>query len=213
MENFNRPYFAKSIADFWSKWHISLSTWFKDYVYIPLGGNRTSQHRWYLNLFIVFILSGLWHGANWTFIVWGALHGTYLVMGNVVKKLTFLSQIRAKLSKTAIGNTVNVSLTFILVTLAWVFFRANSLTQALGILKGFLIYKPGFFIGQPNYFFYSIMALLALWLYEYSLEFKWRKVNFAEMNLSFRMLSYGLLIFTIILFGVFDGSQFIYFQF
>lgn len=213
MENFNRPYFAKSISEFWSKWHISLSTWFKDYVYIPLGGNRTSQHRWYFNLFIVFVLSGLWHGANWTFIIWGALHGTYLVVGNVMQKITFVSEIKSRLSQTSVGNSLNISLTFILVSFAWIFFRANTMTQALGIIKSILIYKPGFFIGQPDYFFYSMLALLSLLVYECSLEFKWRKVSFAEMNVSFRMISYGVLIFTIILFGVFDGSQFIYFQF
>jgi alginate O-acetyltransferase complex protein AlgI len=83
MQNFRRPYFARSISEFWSRWHISLSTWFRDYLYIPLGGNRVPRWRWYVNLFAVFLISGLWHGANWTFVVWGALHGTYLIVGLV----------------------------------------------------------------------------------------------------------------------------------
>ena len=79
MENFRQPYFSQSISEFWRRWHISLSTWFRDYLYIPLGGNRVAEWRWYFNLLIVFIVSGLWHGANWTFIIWGALHGLYLI--------------------------------------------------------------------------------------------------------------------------------------
>lgn len=81
MQNFNRPYFSKSISEFWKRWHISLSTWFRDYLYIPLGGNRVGIPRWYFNLFFTFMVSGLWHGANWTFVIWGALHGTYLIIG------------------------------------------------------------------------------------------------------------------------------------
>src|SRR6185369_6184807 len=79
MKNFDRPYWARSIGEFWHRWHISLSTWFRDYLYIPLGGNRVSKWRWYTNLMVTFLVSGLWHGANWTFVAWGALHGTYLV--------------------------------------------------------------------------------------------------------------------------------------
>src|SRR5690606_22150169 len=75
MKNFNTPYFSKSVKEFWSRWHISLSTWFRDYVYIPLGGNRVSVNRWIINLFITFLISGIWHGANWTFVIWGAIHG------------------------------------------------------------------------------------------------------------------------------------------
>ena len=86
MNNFKRPYFAKSISEFWSRWHISLSTWFRDYLYFPLGGNRVYRYRWYFNLFIVFLISGIWHGANWTFVIWGALNGLYLVFSIVSQK-------------------------------------------------------------------------------------------------------------------------------
>jgi D-alanyl-lipoteichoic acid acyltransferase DltB (MBOAT superfamily) len=83
MKNFNQPYFSSGIKEFWGRWHISLSTWFRDYLYIPLGGNRVGKWRWYYNIFIVFLVSGLWHGANWTFIIWGGLHGFYQVFGQV----------------------------------------------------------------------------------------------------------------------------------
>ena len=85
MDNFKRPYFSKSISEFWKRWHISLSSWFRDYLYIPLGGNKVMKWRWYYNLFITFLISGFWHGANWTFIAWGALHGTYLITAIILK--------------------------------------------------------------------------------------------------------------------------------
>lgn len=213
MENFNRPYFAQSISEFWTKWHISLSTWFKDYVYIPLGGNRVSAYQWYFNLFIVFMLSGLWHGANWTFIFWGALHGLYLILGIVLKKYTALFGEKGISFGSNASKWLHTLITFTLVTLAWVFFRADNMTQALGILERIFVFRSGFFIGQPNYFFYSILALFSLIAYESSLEFQWRRVSFSNWKSSLRMFSYALIIFVIILFGVFDGSQFIYFQF
>jgi len=80
MKNFDRPYFSKSVAEFWKRWHISLSSWFRDYLYISLGGSRVSRPRWYFNLFFTFLISGLWHGANWTYVVWGGLNGLYLIM-------------------------------------------------------------------------------------------------------------------------------------
>ncbi len=100
MKNFNRPYFSKTISEFWKRWHISLSTWFRDYLYIPLGGNRKAKYRWYYNLFITFLISGLWHGANWTYIIWGSLHGSYLIIGlsasiirNRIKKMVMVQKI------------------------------------------------------------------------------------------------------------------------
>ncbi|PIV92368.1 MAG: membrane-bound O-acyltransferase family protein, partial [Flavobacteriaceae bacterium CG17_big_fil_post_rev_8_21_14_2_50_33_15] len=122
MTNFCRPYFASSISEFWTRWHISLSTWFKDYVYIPLGGNRVVKWRWLFNLFITFLISGLWHGANWTFVFWGALNGCYLILEAIVFK-------RRR------DGIFNIVFTFILINFAWIFFRANSITEALYIIK------------------------------------------------------------------------------
>ncbi len=121
MTNFERPYMATSIGGFWRRWHISLSTWFKDYVYIPLGGNRTSKGRWYLNLLIVFLLSGIWHGANWTFVIWGLLHGVYLIFENELNN-RFPSIRNANGFIAIFFKRVFV---FALVTLAWVFLGRN----------------------------------------------------------------------------------------
>ncbi|SDF75721.1 MBOAT family O-acyltransferase [Mucilaginibacter sp. P25] len=214
MENFKRPYFAKSISEFWSRWHISLSTWFKDYVYIPLGGNRVSKGRLYLNLFAVFMISGLWHGANWTFIVWGALHGFYLICGMVTQKWRTATASKLGLGSGVFANFLNISFTIFLVTISWIFFRAVSLEQALGLLKGVFIYKPGFFIGEPSYFLYDLMAIAALFFYEVKQEYGLHSFRFLHNeNWGIRMASYLGLVFIILLFGVFDGGQFIYFQF
>ena len=131
MLNFDRPYLARSISDFWSRWHISLSTWFRDYLYIPLGGNRVAVPRWYLNLLVVFLVSGLWHGAQWTFVLWGALHGLYLVVGLSTRSsrerlvqsvgLDRVPRLHAFLQGLAV---------FGLVCFAWIFFRANTTADA-----------------------------------------------------------------------------------
>ncbi len=138
MENFRRPYHAKSISEFWKRWHISLSTWFRDYVYIPLGGNRTVKWRWYFNLFITFLVSGLWHGADWTFVIWGAIHGFYLISaiwtnGIVNKVYNFLGLKKGSKRR----KLVDVIWTFHLVLLAWIFFRANSFSDAIYIFNNF----------------------------------------------------------------------------
>lgn len=134
MQNFNRPYIAESIKEFWARWHISLSTWFRDYIYIPLGGNRRGKWRKHLNVMIVFLVSGLWHGAAWTFVIWGALHGMYQVIGELTKES------KAKLyEKLGINTDTKLfhfgkrAVTFALASFAWIFFRANNFTD-LGIL-------------------------------------------------------------------------------
>lgn len=135
MENFRSPYFAKSIPEFWSRWHISLSTWFRDYLYIPLGGNRVVKWRWYYNLFIVFMVSGLWHGASWTFVVWGALHGVYQVFGMMTKeKRNALVQKLGLNSNAQVYKWVQVLTVFFLVCFSWIFFRANSISDAFYIV-------------------------------------------------------------------------------
>jgi len=135
MVNFNKPYHSRSISEFWKRWHISLSTWFKDYLYIPLGGNRVPLPRAYFNIFIVFLISGFWHGANWTFIAWGALHGFYLLFGQATAPL------RKKVTGTlGIGkihwlqNMLNVVTVFVLVTFAWIFFRALNMQYAVDLI-------------------------------------------------------------------------------
>ncbi len=136
MENFNRPYYAKSIGEFWRRWHISLSTWFKDYLYIPLGGNRVSLPRQYFNLFFIFMVSGIWHGANWTFIIWGALHGFYQIFGRLTKP--YRQEFNQHIGLTRWPGLLKlwqVAGTFLLVAFAWIFFRANSLADAFYIVE------------------------------------------------------------------------------
>jgi D-alanyl-lipoteichoic acid acyltransferase DltB (MBOAT superfamily) len=135
MKNFDRPYTARSIAEFWRRWHISLSTWFRDYLYIPLGGNRVARPRWYVNLFITFLVSGLWHGARWTFVVWGALHGAYLILALVSGDAR--ARIRGALGLDRHPTVLRIwqtTATFSLVGVAWVFFRATSLGDAWYVL-------------------------------------------------------------------------------
>ncbi len=202
MTNFNAPYLAKNIGDFWRRWHISLSTWFKDYLYIPLGGNRVGPIRIYLNFFVVFLISGLWHGAAWTFIVWGALHGVYQVFGMLKKN--YLAHIFPEIP------VVSQLTTFILVMLAWVFFRAKGLFNAKVILTKILSlqYFSGFsspFSQSELVFCFGLIAVLFL-RDSFIKSFK------LKSNFNFYVQFVGLAILTYFL-GFFDASSFIYFQF
>jgi D-alanyl-lipoteichoic acid acyltransferase DltB (MBOAT superfamily) len=206
MINFRRPYMSTSIREFWSRWHISLSTWFRDYLYIPLGGNRVSLYRNMFNLFFVFLVSGLWHGANWTFIIWGALHGFYLIMEIVFDRLV---------PSIKLPRSIRWILNFVLVAIAWVFFRASNFQTAKQILKNIYTFKPGpLYIGNASYLVYSFFAILFLFAAEYNAE----KLNnryawlYSERKV-LRWSAYLLLILTLLSIGVFNGGQFIYFQF
>jgi D-alanyl-lipoteichoic acid acyltransferase DltB (MBOAT superfamily) len=211
MINFRRPYLSTTIKEFWSRWHISLSTWFRDYLYIPLGGNRVSIPRWYLNLFIVFLISGIWHGASWTFIIWGALHGIYQIIGIVFRKYTNVNILGFR----KISGFVNGIIAFTLVSFAWLFFRANSVSDALSISKSILTFKPGgLFTGTPSTFFYSVFWILLLLIVEIVQEFYPAKIPvFNSPFKVVRIAGYISIILCILLFGVFNGGQFIYFQF
>ncbi len=217
MVNFRRPYMSQNIREFWQRWHISLSTWFRDYLYIPLGGNRVDKWRRYFNLFITFVISGLWHGANWTFIVWGALHGFYMVFA------TLISGIRERFNN-LIGLTRVPGLhkilqqltTFVLAYFAWIFFRARTLHDAGYIIQG--MFHPDF-TAQLNVFkfkadfylsFLLILLLLIIEVFEerYELYTRVRLLpNFYKWSLA------GALGLSLLLLGVWEASDFIYFQF
>ncbi|MEP6597331.1 MAG: MBOAT family O-acyltransferase, partial [Ginsengibacter sp.] len=204
MQNFNRPYYASSIQEFWKRWHISLSTWFRDYVYIPLGGSRVSKQRWLFNLFITFVISGLWHGANWNFIIWGALHGMYLITDILLKR-------KGKKS------FFNIILTFLQVNFAWIFFRANTTSDAFTIAHDIFL-KPGKLFIPANEDVvvpvYSVVAIFILLIVEIKKEYFDTVFSFSQNKYeSVRLLYYALLLFIILYIGVFDGGQFIYFQF
>jgi alginate O-acetyltransferase complex protein AlgI len=206
MENFKTPYFSTSISEFWRRWHISLSTWFRDYLYIPLGGNRVSEWRRYFNQFFVFMISGLWHGASWTFVIWGSLHGFYLIFA-ILRDKYFPN---VSLPKNLIGKGINLLTTFILVMLAWVFFRAKGTHDAFLILKKISVFSLSDTFRTPlnsvEMWFSVILIGLLLW----------KEAKFFQINTNSNLKFYGLIsIFFLMIyyFGVFNTSQFIYFQF
>lgn len=134
MRNFNNPYISKSVAEFWTRWHISLCTWFRDYMYIPLGGNRVGVPRWSLNIMVVFLLSGLWHGASWTFVIWGTLNGVYILFHHLTKGFFVkIADLFGLSAHTKITGVIQTLITFSLITFSWIFFRAQSLADALYI--------------------------------------------------------------------------------
>ena len=216
MTNFNRPYFSSSISEFWKRWHISLSTWFKDYLYVPLGGNRVSIPRWYFNLMIVFLISGLWHGANWTFILWGALNGFYLVFGAITSKLRIrISRVTGAPKLPRLHRFVQIIVTFILCSFAWIFFRANSLSDSFHIIgKIFTDHGRPFIESDPSSIVYSFLGLAILLFVEAKWEYYKGSFSFCHnRHWLVKNLSYAFLIIVMLLIGVFDGGQFIYFQF
>ena len=157
MKNFDHPYRATTVKEFWSRWHISLSTWFRDYLYIPLGGNRCKKARHLFNLFVVFLVSGLWHGAAWTFVIWGALHGLYQVVGNLTYKKRNELIARLGFSEKSLGVVIfRRIMTFILVGFAWLIFRAGSLSDALTLFAR--LFTAGSSFGES----FAIMGLDAV---------------------------------------------------
>jgi alginate O-acetyltransferase complex protein AlgI len=215
MTNFNRPYFSRSVSEFWKRWHISLSTWFKDYLYISLGGNRVGMPRWLLNLFIVFLISGLWHGANWTFIIWGALNGFYLIFAIILESpKNYFNKITGLKKLPKLHTTLQIVITFLLASFAWIFFRSNNISDAFNIIKKIFSFNGTLFYGSPAVLIYSFAAIIFLLFVELKKEYYKGSFSFFN-NKSWivRYFSYVTLIFIILLFGVFDGGQFIYFQF
>ncbi len=232
MRNFERPYFSSSISEFWKRWHISLSTWFKDYLYIPLGGNRVIKWRMYYNLMLTFLISGLWHGANFTFIIWGAVHGVYLIVELLISP--FKNKINAKIKTRFLKIVVrlgNVFITFCLVAFAWIFFRARTFTEANHIIKNlFIATKPQYrhlkagdeesftrfiYLGTTQLNF--LIAIISI-IFLFTVEFLERKGHLREQlsqtNPLLKWACYSGVIALILYFGVFNKNiQFIYFQF
>lgn len=223
MTNFKRPYFASSIADFWRRWHISLMSWFKDYLYIPLGGNRVPLPRWYLNLMVVFIVSGLWHGASWTFVIWGALNGFYLVFEAATAKFKDGIAKRLMLDKfPKIQNIIQIGITFALVNIGWIFFRANSLSDAFYVvthlfsnisLNIFNISGDDIGLGWAG----LIIALSSLLIMEsvHLMQERGRGIRqfLSAKPAAIRWSAYLAAIILILMFGSFKSAAFIYFQF
>jgi D-alanyl-lipoteichoic acid acyltransferase DltB (MBOAT superfamily) len=209
MDNFRRPYFSKSISEFWGRWHISLSSWFKDYVYIPLGGNRVGKSKHYFNLLLTFLVSGLWHGANWTFIVWGLIHGIILILESI-----FIN-VKGK-RYTVFSMWLRWAITFSIVWIAWIFFRANSVSDALAVISN--IFNPskwssvslGIYVSDV----YKYLGLITLLIFVELFDRKKRIVD--RLSDSFgivRWIFYVSLLLLILYFGAFNHNAFIYFQF
>ena len=200
MENFRRPYFAATVSEFWRRWHISLSSWFKDYVYIPLGGNRVSRPRGYFNVMMTMMISGIWHGANWTFIVWGTLHG----LMQCIEKMLGLGRASFK----GMRRLVHVFITFFWVSAAWVFFRADSVSDAMTVFTGICL-RPGWPKLNLADWMAAAVALLILFGKEWRDE-RGKTICRTRLTEHVRM---ALMCAYLLLFGVLNGDQFIYFQF
>ncbi len=203
MENFRMPYFSKSVSEFWTRWHISLSTWFRDYVYIPLGGNRVGHSKWIFNILLTFFLSGFWHGANWTFIIWGVLNGLYLLIEKQFQKINF--KVPAYFS----GLT-----TFTLILISWVCFRANNLGELKTLLVSFLTRDNRIFItADKKDVILGIASITGLLMLEIFLSRKRLDQWIISRPLFIRWTVYTSFLWTIIVFGVYAERQFIYFVF
>ena len=223
MKNFKSPYFSKSITEFWRRWHISLSTWFRDYVYIPLGGSRKGSYRTYANLFIVFLVSGLWHGAAITFVIWGAVHGTFIVAEKILKEQSWTQTGSvAKFGRSFFGQGFWMLFTFAIVCFAWIFFRANSFTDAYTVISQSLLFegisKASFFsLGLPEHEFKAAAVFIILLLVFESIHNKYGALKlFNKQFIVFRWVFYIVAVFVIIIFGIYGDAtpkEFIYFQF
>ncbi len=228
MENFNAPYLSNTVSLFWRNWHISLTSWFKDYLYIPLGGNRKGKLRKYFNELVVFSVSGLWHGANFTYIIWGALNGVYQVVGEALMPVRNKLAKIFNLNRESLGHKIAGTLiTFGLVDLSWVFFRASGLKQSLKIIKSiFTANNPWIFfdgslfkcgLNRKNYYL-MIFSLLILLISDIC---KKKNIVVRKVILSqdywCRLLCYVVAVIFIMIFGIWgpslDESAFIYFQF
>ena len=207
MQNFDQPYTSRSIGEFWRRWHISLSTWFRDYLYIPLGGNRASYSRRLFNVLFVFLVSGFWHGANWTFIVWGALHGAYQIVAQVWNR--FFPP-RPASEATVPKHLWDVLSTFALVTFAWIFFRARTLTDAFAVVKR-LLWQPSY--GRPTLALSNPEMALCVLLVVGLLFKEYYYLNLPSMAVWRFATLFFLLLAGCYILGVFGHSGFIYFQF
>ena len=229
MPNFAAPFFSKSIGEFWRRWHISLSAWLRDYIYIPLGGSRCSKDRYYVNTMITFLISGLWHGASWHFVFWGALQGGMIVVGDLLRpikqKLHGLLQIRIE---TAGYHALQILITFGLSVVSFVFFRAESVLDGIYYLQRMItrfdiwsltagnIYHMGLDEKEMRVLLVAILILILVdWLYEKKRVYFNTLIKGKGLIVQY-LVSIALLVM-ILVFGIYgqgyDATQFIYFQF
>ena len=212
LRNFNYPYFSRDIAEFWRRWHISLSSWFRDYVYIPLGGSKGSKAKQIRNVFVIFLLSGFWHGANWTFLAWGAINAMFFLPLLILKKnRTNIDTIVLSFSLNSAKVIGKIVITFNITCFAWIFFRAPSIDLAINYIKR--IFTQGEFASQylkNERYNYEIILLILLFI-----AVEWIHRNKIEpLSGNNSWLKVALCLIGIVVFGVFsDYKSFIYFQF
>ena len=204
INNFNRPYFAASVTEFWKRWHISLTRWLTQQVYIPLGGSRCSKAKNYWNILITFLVSGIWHGANWTFIFWGILHG----FCQIVEKFYGWNKKEYK----GFLKLARVLFTFVIVTLAWTVFRSPSITDAFGFFLR-LFSLSGKLLAEGSVLVYSVLAIIPVLVYEIMREYFPAIYLYLNRKQWVRWIAYLTIFTMIMLTGVFDGSSFIYVSF
>ena len=218
MENFRTPYYSKSITEFWRRWHISLSTWFKDYVYIPLGGNRVAKSRHIANLLITFVLSGLWHGANWTFVAWGGLNGVYLVTGWLTKgwRDRFFGLLGITPESWLRESSMWLT-TYLLTCIAWVIFRAQNMADASYVFTHLFWGWDLHSIATEQFLMRQFpIALASIAVLE--IGQRWEQLisipsYLGRMQIGIRWALYAGFVMAVIMFGVYRKAQFIYFQF
>lgn len=223
-ENFMRPYLATNIADFWRRWHISLTSWFRDYLYIPLGGNRKGQIRKYLNVLIIFLVSGLWHGAAWNYVIWGGIHAFYQILGALTlkRRVSFCKRINLNRDTMSYRLWQRVAV-FVMATFAWIFFRVNTLHDCIGFIKEmFSIWNPWVLfdgtlcnIGLSALeWCIAICSMVILIIASVCGEKKDIKEEFVKQNFLFRFMTYLFLFFAIIILGIYgpgySSNAFIY---
>jgi len=207
--NFSRPYFAKTITDFWRRWHISLTTWFRDYIYFPLGGSRCSKYRWMFNTMVVFIISGLWHGAAYNFIIWGVIHGVCML----IERQFYGDKIKRISDKLTIGNVLRWFITLAVINFSWVFFRINDLND-ITIFFRKLLTEPGRIFLDADNLLYAFVFTVFICIVDFVNEYrKIKGSQIGSMKNVYRYFSCVAMASMILLFGVLDGGSFIYFQF
>lgn len=228
MDNFLSPYYSRNVSEFWRRWHVSLSSWFRDYLYIPLGGNRKGNLRKYWNIMIVFCVSGLWHGADWTYILWGALNGLYQILGTVTQKIRKAAASFMGMGKQCYSHSLlQIVVTFLLVDFTWVFFRAENIREALDIIRSMIevknpwilfdgsLYTAG--LDAPNFaimVFAIVLLMVADWFKYHGIELR-KVVMRQEAWFSGAVCILGIAV--VLIFGMwgsaYSAGSFIYFQF
>lgn len=224
-ENFNRPFAARSFSDFWHRWHMSLSTWFRDYVYFSLGGNKVSKLKSMRNILVVFLLSGFWHGANWTFIVWGAINGLYLIIESETRKIRNWFVVTTRFSRApGLYQAIQTGIVFCCISIAFVFFRAENINQAWWFMSHFfagwgkdfilhgLLGSLTKVVGNTVF----LVTISSIILMEFVQYYQAKKRTLYIFDTTPKIVRYGwyyFLVYTILLFGYFESQTFIYFQF